>query len=235
LFGFTLVELLVVIAIIGLLLAVLMPALGKAKAMARRTVCSSNLKQIDLAMHSYLSISDDTYPAAQDPISTSPYYWLWMGRGFRKFLATHLGGKIDANSPSVLLCPSDKSDPLRWESTSYSYSMAFYHSPEQINEMNNATYTYLAVYALSYPPIPQKTVSVAKAAEKIILGEWLSNHQRTDDVKDDGWWCLAGRRNFLFVDGHVQFLKAEEIRTANDGNPNPNLTKNGIRGIDWPR
>ena len=31
-----------------------------------------------------------------------------------------------------------------------------------------------------------------------------------------------------------RFLGAKEIRPAGDGNPNPNLTKNGISGIDWP-
>ncbi len=229
--GFTLVELLIVIAVIALLLAILLPALGKAKSTAKRVKCAGNLKQIDLAMHLYLAGNNDTYPCAEDPVSTKPPYWLWMGRGWRSYIKPYLGGNIDVNNPSVLLCPGDRTEAAKYQLTSYAYSMAFYHSPEQIDDMNNVENTYIHTNE-SPSSVPQRSCDVANPAGKILIGEWLSNHSPVE--KDYGWWCWEGRRNYLFADGHVLYLKARQIREARDRYPDANLTFKGIKGIDWP-
>ena len=225
--GFTLIELLVVIAIVAVLLSILLPSLSRARASAKRVRCAYNLKQICTAVELYTQDHSQTYPCAKDPVHVNPMYWLWMGRGWRRFVQPYIGTTIDNNNPSVLWCPEDRTDKAKYESTSYSYSMCFYHSPDQIDAMASAADTYQN----PRPSIAQKTIQVARPANKVLIGEWLASHVRIDG--DNGWWGWKGSRNFLFADGHVRFLDANDIRPARDGNPNPCLTINGIKGIDY--
>lgn len=78
--GFSLIELLVVISVIGLLMAVMLPALASARASARGMVCKSNLRQLCLANAGYALENDGCYvPAAADITSQWGGKYRWHG------------------------------------------------------------------------------------------------------------------------------------------------------------
>jgi len=226
--GITLVELLTVIAIIGVLSGTLLPALSRARERAQWTSCVNNLRQIGVAFDLYLLENSGVYPAAQDPVSTDPPYWLWMGRGWRRLLSEYIPG--DKARPGVYHCPSDIRQKTVdvYEYTSYAYSMAFYHSSEQIDQMTAPAYTYDP--ALVTKTVPQHNAAVRHPSKKVLVGEWYANHAAF--ANDQGWFDEGGARNFLFADGHVEYVKAEDIRPANDGRPNPCLSVGGVGGKD---
>jgi len=74
--AFTLIELLVVVAIIAILAAMLLPALSHAKESARRAACLSNLKQIGLALTTYVS-DTGVYPPSSVSLNAEPYNTSW--------------------------------------------------------------------------------------------------------------------------------------------------------------
>ena len=74
--GFTLIELLVVIAIISLLVSILLPSLSRAKDLARRAVCATNLRNIGTGLAMYLPDNQDRFPSFPHMNSEA---WRWAG------------------------------------------------------------------------------------------------------------------------------------------------------------
>ncbi|MCS1407222.1 MAG: hypothetical protein M2R45_00379 [Verrucomicrobia subdivision 3 bacterium] len=94
--GMTLVELLVVIAVLGLLAALLLPGLGRARERGRRAACLNNLKQIVTANLIYADEDDAGRLSPHDDASIHPFFhhnWLWLKAGV---------------NPKLFFCPSTR-------------------------------------------------------------------------------------------------------------------------------
>jgi len=103
--AFTLVELLVVVTIIGILIALLLPALGSALAMARNLECQSNLKQIALAALSYATDNKGTILPAE---YTGLYWCNVLAQQYVTVQNTaNLATGVPGTERSIFRCPDD--------------------------------------------------------------------------------------------------------------------------------
>jgi len=156
--GFTLVELLVVIAIIGVLVALLLPAVQAAREAARRSTCTNNLKQIGLADLNYETVHGHIVVARLGPDSTVS----------REMLPLRTAVERSGASGFVLLLPQMELDALFkrfdvfknqsiWPAEAY--STAAWRTPERIKAIATTVPAYICPSEGSEPYLQNSTSS----------------------------------------------------------------------------
>jgi prepilin-type N-terminal cleavage/methylation domain-containing protein/prepilin-type processing-associated H-X9-DG protein len=239
--GFTLIELLVVIAIISILAAILFPVFAKAREKARQSQCSSNMKQIALAIMQYAQDNDEAMPSA----SYSNITACWTNYSWRFAIYNYL------KSSQVFNCPSKTNTQLDWLSTSDCTNKMYgltglgtdYVANANLARDGGKSYSGFCTgdcknagdgaigFLMSSPNNPWSQINssfnqvsqIVQPAECIAIFEEVPQIQGDYlDISNSGYKgrLYAGHTtmtNYAFCDGHVKTLRPNQTLCVADG------------------
>ena len=237
--GFTLIELLVVIAIIAILIAILLPALGKAREAGRTVVCGSQLRQIHTLMEQYLADSGDVYPPHRSPDNGTPdSKWWWGTLLYPTEFETRddrrrMEWDLMAGRYKLFKCPevgqANEWQGIKWEwrfnvhKVSYGYNafwLGFYpygaadaRGMDSWWGMRDGKHLRTLVSMRADQVFrPSEVISVADSNPKPD-GRWSMSlwHPFIDAAKEGVTVRHGGRGNVMLLDGHYETVSDDEV------------------------
>jgi prepilin-type N-terminal cleavage/methylation domain-containing protein len=184
--AFTLIELLVVIGIIGLLVAILLPAIQAAREAARRSQCTNHLRQVGIALQNYDSANKRFPPPTILPVGQTYEPWSAHARLLPYLEETGLADLIDWNKS-----PEFTGSPIAARTR-----VATYMCPDEINDRERQTPT-LTHYPLNYA---------------FNQGTWFIYDPTNGNVGDGAFMPNKAYRAADISDGLTHTLAASEVK-----------------------
>jgi prepilin-type N-terminal cleavage/methylation domain-containing protein/prepilin-type processing-associated H-X9-DG protein len=212
--GFTLIELLVVIAIIAILAAILFPVFGRARENARRSACSSNLKQIGLGLVQYAQDNDERMPmwtrnTAGTELEPDANQFMTGRNNAFKSIQPYLKNTQVYACPSGI--PSTTASPTDYRPNEYSDTNYVLNGPAL--EIHIAAYPSPSELVFVHEkPTRSNVLEVRPFAVRYTQGKKFQ--QWTNFINGQQWFSnnhFEGG-NLLYVDGHVKWMKNSALR-----------------------